>query len=185
MFMCKNIIWILLEFNHHKVQQNDMHILQGVFYIPTLLPAVAGSTPIAILIFPFHTITVLWHEVHSERYTHSSCFDVFCCGLVEVNFTHILQDYFTGTGAILWLPQCWWSNPVRYWWINHMNPQGNHSKTICIFYETYSTFQLLPPVDSLRFHTHCDIYVPHTYNSSLLTCIHYGDNLGMALMHLY
>ena len=26
-------------------------------------------------------------------------------------FTHILQGYFTGTGAIIWLPQCQWSNP--------------------------------------------------------------------------
>ena len=32
------------------------------------------------------------------------------CGL----FTHILQGYFTGTGAIIWLPQCQWSNPEGY-----------------------------------------------------------------------
>ena len=25
-------------------------------------------------------------------------------------FTHILQGYFTGIGAIIWLPQCQWSN---------------------------------------------------------------------------
>ena len=29
-------------------------------------------------------------------------------------FTHILQDYFTGTVAIIWLPQCQWSNPEIY-----------------------------------------------------------------------
>ena len=37
---------------------------------------------------------------------------------VSVDFTkdfpHILQDYFTGTGAIIWLPQCYWSNPEEY-----------------------------------------------------------------------
>ena len=26
-------------------------------------------------------------------------------------FAHIVQGYFTGTGAIIWLPQCQWSNP--------------------------------------------------------------------------
>ena len=30
------------------------------------------------------------------------------------NFTHILQGYFTGTGAITWLPQCQWSDPEGY-----------------------------------------------------------------------
>ena len=36
---------------------------------------------------------------------------VFCCGVLLVDFTHILQGYFTGTGAIMYLPQCQWSNP--------------------------------------------------------------------------
>ena len=31
-----------------------------------------------------------------------------------ISFTHILQDGFTGTGAIIWLPQCLWSNPKGY-----------------------------------------------------------------------
>ena len=39
--------------------------------------------------------------------------------LFLVIFTHILQGCFTGTGAILWLPQFQWSNPgraqARYW----------------------------------------------------------------------
>ena len=37
-----------------------------------------------------------------------------CYCWVMVEFTLILQDYFTGTGAILWLPQCQWSNPEQY-----------------------------------------------------------------------
>ena len=28
--------------------------------------------------------------------------------------THILQGYFTGTGAVIWLPQCQWHNPEEY-----------------------------------------------------------------------
>ena len=42
-------------------------------------------------------------------YANVLCFVLFCCGLVI--FHHILQGYFTGTGAIMWLPQCLWSNP--------------------------------------------------------------------------
>ena len=31
-----------------------------------------------------------------------------------VDYTHILQGYFTGTGAIVQLPQYQWSNPEGY-----------------------------------------------------------------------
>ena len=31
-------------------------------------------------------------------------------------FTHILQGRFTGTGAIIWLPQCQWNDPEGYGW---------------------------------------------------------------------
>ena len=41
----------------------------------------------------------------------------------QVSFTHILQGYFTGTGAIIWLPQCQWSNPEEYGYINPVNVQ--------------------------------------------------------------
>ena len=37
-----------------------------------------------------------------------------CIFSLDVFFTHMLQGYFTGTGAIIWLPQCQWSNPERY-----------------------------------------------------------------------
>ena len=43
--------------------------------------------------------------------THSLACVLFCHALVMVDFYHILQGYFTGTGAIIWLPQCQWSNP--------------------------------------------------------------------------
>ena len=65
-----------------------------------------------------------------------------------VDFTHILQGYFTGTGAIIWLPQCKWSNPEEYglkgsheltkiWLRNHNKTKQN--KTRCIFYGIYYT----------------------------------------------
>ena len=34
--------------------------------------------------------------------------------LLWFDFTHIFQGSFTGTGAIIRLPQCQWSNPGRY-----------------------------------------------------------------------
>ena len=43
---------------------------------------------------------------------------LYCIYVIHVvprdSFTHILQGYFTGTGAIVWLPQCLWSNPEEY-----------------------------------------------------------------------
>ena len=34
--------------------------------------------------------------------------------LKDLSFTYGLQGYFTGTGAIVRLPQCQWSNPEMY-----------------------------------------------------------------------
>ena len=43
-----------------------------------------------------------------------------------VSFSHILQGCFTGTGAIIWLPQCLWSNPEIYGYNQYL---PNHNKT--------------------------------------------------------
>ena len=48
------------------------------------------------------------YTVHPKKYADGS-------GFVVLDFTHILQSYFTDTGAIIWLPQCQWSNPEGYW----------------------------------------------------------------------
>ena len=45
--------------------------------------------------------------------------------------THILQDCFTGTGAIMWLPQCQWSNPEKYGWNQLVL---DHNKTLIVTY---------------------------------------------------
>ena len=60
-----------------------------------------------------------WCRVYPKNNAHNLC---LCCILVLGNFTHILQGYFTGTGAITWLPQCQWSNPEKYGKIHHQNP---------------------------------------------------------------
>ena len=41
------------------------------------------------------------------------CIVEFMWSVLEA-FTRILQGSFTGTGAIIWLPQCQWSNPEGY-----------------------------------------------------------------------
>ena len=53
------------------------------------------------------------HHICHELYIMCVVCCVFVC-LVMVDFIHILQGYLTGTGAIIWLPQCQWSNPDRY-----------------------------------------------------------------------
>ena len=35
-------------------------------------------------------------------------------GLVQVDFTHTLPSYFTGAGAVMWLPQWKWNNTDEY-----------------------------------------------------------------------
>ena len=56
-----------------------------------------------------------WASCHPRKYSHLYVIflmrNLFCCGyqyLLESCglFTHILQGCFTGTGAIIWLPQC-------------------------------------------------------------------------------
>ena len=43
-------------------------------------------------------------------------------GLVSADLLHFLLFSFTGTGAIISLPQCHWNNPNEHGSINHMNP---------------------------------------------------------------
>ena len=71
------------------------------------------SNTTAIEITQFTTDSSIY-SASQGIYAHGSCCVVFCWNLVLVDFTHILQGYITGTGAIIWLPQCQWSNPDAY-----------------------------------------------------------------------
>ena len=55
-------------------------------------------------------------------------------------YAHILQGYFTGTGAIVRLPQCQWSKPEGYGYIDRHLTTTKHSKarTVCILYRSAS-----------------------------------------------
>ena len=86
-----------------------------------------------------------YRVLHSKKLAYCSCFVVLCCGQLTSDFAHILQGYFTSTGAIRLLPQCQWSNPEDYGLIDHMNPLRAHNitttnmqnKTVCMIYRAY------------------------------------------------
>ena len=42
--------------------------------------------------------------VYPQKYAHGLWFVLFCYGFVTVNYTHILQGYFSGSEVIMWLP---------------------------------------------------------------------------------
>ena len=67
-------------------------------------------------------------------------FVLFCCGYRIVDFTHILQGYFIGSGAIMRLPHCQRSNPEGYGKISHANPLGSDDKTTTKQYGTMLIF---------------------------------------------
>ena len=97
---------------------------------------------------------------------------MLCCGLLLVDFIHIFQGYFTGTGAIIWLPQWQWSNPIGYGYMDQMSDETDIITTIkqgrlklCTF-----LFDILYIIDLLPKHClHVDIIFifdhiePHSY----------------------
>ena len=83
--------------------------------------------PINFLAIPYPKSLVNLVVEVGTRYNHQILFahnwKLPCCQCTEtcshVSYhmeknTHILQGYFTGTGAIIWLPQCQWRNHEVY-----------------------------------------------------------------------
>ena len=74
---------------------------------------------------------------------------LLCCALLWLYIdwiSHIHQAYFTGTGAIVRLPQCQQSNPDEYFmWIHyerlHNHNKAKHNTTVCIFLGIYCTYR--------------------------------------------
>ena len=87
--------------------------------------------------------------VYPKKYAHG--FVVLCFVVVMQSFTmnshevfiHIHQGSFTGTGAIVRLPQCQWSKPDGYGKISQCITTTKHSKakTVCIFLGIYCICQ--------------------------------------------
>ena len=66
------------------------------------------------------------------------CFVITCLSQDLCDwFIHILQGCITGTGAIIWLPLCQWSNPEGYGYINGLyqtTTKHNKAWTVCIMW---------------------------------------------------
>ena len=85
------------------------------------------------------------HTVYPKKYAHG--FVVLCFVVVMQSFImnshevfiHIHQGCFAGTGAIVRLPQCQWSEPDGYGKISQCITTTKHSKakTVCIFLGIY------------------------------------------------
>ena len=123
-----------------------------------------------IPLFTGHVITLLirvskrgpWYRdeatVYPKKYAHG--FVVLCFVVVTQSFImnshevfiHIHQGCFSGTGAIVRLPQCQWSKPGGYGKIGQCITTTKHSKTktVCIFLGIYcTTCQRFPHVNAL------------------------------------
>ena len=79
---------------------------------------------------------------------------------LQTNFTYILQDGFTGTGAITRLPQCQWCNPEGFGSTNHRIQLKTliQNQTVCIFHGPHCTCAAL------------DILPVSTNNNDLMPC---------------
>ena len=116
--------------------------------------------------------------VYPKKYAHG--FVVLCFVVVMQSFImnshevfiHIHQGCFAGTGAIVRLPQCQWSEPDGYGKINQWITTTKHSKakTVCIFLGIYCMLGLIlsgflirdvyifVPTD-MRLYLHCPLFL--------------------------
>ena len=118
---------------------------------------------------------------------------LLCCVWYISWFINILQGYFTGTGAIIRLPHCQWSNPEEYGQIhfNFLSKPNTTKQKPCAYYVRYI---LHCRVDSWyglnQWETtlHCNV-VSHwliPYSSIMRMILHcdvsnYGSNGGIDL----
>ena len=85
--------------------------------------------------------------------------------------THILQDYFTGTGAIVWLPQCQWNNPEGYG-SNLPVPEHIDLRKPCSYFLAY----IVTPVNMQWSNTYVLFAVTHfnvlIWLTGIILCMH-------------
>ena len=110
----------------------------------------------------------MWDTVYPIEYEQE--FVVFCL-VVDILrfsvdswelFTHIRQGYFTGTGAIVRLPQCQWSNPERHRSLVLYQTTTDHNKSRTIIFGVYCKLKRLDkfnlPMVELNLYT-CNVFV--------------------------
>ena len=113
-------------------------------------------------------VSIMKCAVYPKKYAHG--FVVLCFVVVMQSFImnshevfiHIHQGCYTGTGAIVRLPQCQWSKPNGYGKISQCITTTKHSKakTVCIFLAIYCI-----PLLMLSF------YWRKGYRSWLIICV--------------
>ena len=72
-------------------------------------------------------IICIWYTVRPKKYAHDSCFVLLFCGQLPVEFTIFLRVALLA--AIIWLPQCQWSNLEEYGCVG----VGGFSKVVATF----------------------------------------------------
>ena len=114
-----------------------------------------------------HVMVARAHEIYTMQSRHQNVITLglrimhmvntfiwLWCAKKFIRFTHIFQGTFTGTGVIIWLPQCQWRNPEWYVLWYHMNQvsignmiiaKQNHSQSVCIFYGFFYMWQYFIP----------------------------------------
>ena len=109
----------------------------------------------------FHGIIVFSPpRVHPIKYAHT---DVVLCFVVVIllalgRFVYCnIQGFFTGTGAIIWLPQCQWSYTEGYV-LNQ--PVSNHAKTTQIKDYMHNSWDLLHILFPIYTH-HISVFCKH------------------------
>ena len=113
------------------------------------------------LFIPFQSFLMqLWYKYVYNKYSvpQGLCFVVFCFAFIIRNNSNIFQGCFISFRAIAWWPQCQWSDPEEYGFINHKNSQKCHvtknttqpNQAVCVLYVLYcSTAPLLISLASI------------------------------------
>ena len=130
------VVWQCWSFIHQiKLVVISNYALSRVWgyrnWPPALLASVVGGGTVYPKIYA-HGFVVLCFVVVMQSFIMNSHV-----------FIHIHQGCFAGTGAIVRLPQCQWSEPDGYGKISQCITTTKHSKakTVCIFLGIYCTYQ--------------------------------------------
>ena len=99
-----------------------------------------GSGFVAFYCWPILPITLPSHITDNEPiiwlyYVQHSVFVAFFCVLVWVDITNILWGYFTGNGAIIWLPWCQWCDMTMC----HLRDTSSWINWLCAIWELPSS----------------------------------------------
>ena len=121
--------WGIVSHSHHAAENPEsprMSDIKGIHSRYHYTSLAIGQTKQAIWeSWSWHIGTMAFcnscygrhsYAVHPIQYAYGLvvlCFVVIMVDLGAMLLTHILQGYFTGTGAIV-LPQCQWSNPEGF-----------------------------------------------------------------------